>query len=56
MLMALNSLDSVQKNPTIKTTKQITRFLNYSATHADAGTEYRRRKMIPHIYLDSSHI
>ena len=40
MLMALNYLAAVQKKPTIETTKQITEFLNYSATHPDAVTEY----------------
>ena len=38
MLMALNSLASVQTNPTIETARQITQFLNYSATHPDAIT------------------
>ena len=39
MLMALNSLDAVHTNPTVETAKQITHFLNYSATYPDAITE-----------------
>ena len=35
-LMALNSLAAVQKKLTIETAKQITQFLNYSATHPEA--------------------
>ena len=49
MLMALNSLTKVQTKPTIETSKQITQFLNYSATHPDAITEYRKSGMILHI-------
>ena len=56
MLMALNFLAEVQTKPTIETTKQITQFLNYSATHPDAITEYRKRGMVLHIYSDSSYI
>ena len=33
MLMALNSLAAVNKKPKIETAKQITLFLNYSASH-----------------------
>ena len=33
MSMALKSLTEVQTKPTIETVKQITQFLNYSATH-----------------------
>ena len=54
--MELKPLEEVQKNPTIKTTMQITQFLNYRATHPDAVTEYRRSGTIPHIYLDASYI
>ena len=56
MLMALNYLATVQKNPTIEAAKQITHFLNYSATHTDAITEYRKSGMIIHIYYDASYI
>ena len=56
MLMVLKSLAVVQTNPTIKTAKQITQFLNYSATHPDAVIEYRRSGMILHINLDTSYI
>ena len=54
MLMALNSLAAVQTKPTIKNVKQITQFLNYSATYPEAVTEYRRSGMVLHIYLDAS--
>ena len=37
-LMTLNYLAEVQTNLTIETAKQITQFLNYSATHPDATT------------------
>ena len=38
MLMALNSLAAVQTKRKIETVKQITQFLNYSATHSGAIT------------------
>ena len=38
MLMSLNSLSAVQTNPTIENAEQITKFLNYSATHLYAVT------------------
>ena len=38
MLMTLNSLAAVHTNPTIETAKQITQFLNYSASHTDIVT------------------
>ena len=56
MLMALKSLEAVQTNPKIKNAKQTTHFLNYSATHPDAITEYRKSGMILHIYSDASYI
>ena len=56
MLMALNSLAAVQKNPTIDTSKQITQFLNYSTTHSEKIIEYRKSGMILHIYSDESYI
>ena len=56
MLVALNSLESVQTNPKIETTKKITRFLNYSATHPDTVIEYSKSGMIIQIYLDASYI
>ena len=46
MLIELNSLEAVQTNMTIETTKQITQFLNYSATHPGAVTEYIKIRMI----------
>ena len=49
MLIALNSLAAVQTKPTIETAKQITHFLNYSATNLDAITEYKKIVMIIHI-------
>ena len=49
MLMTLNSLEVVQTKPKIENSKQITQFLNYSATHPDAVTEYRKSGMIIHI-------
>ena len=56
MLRALNSLAAVQKKVTIETVKQITQFLNYSATHPDTVTEYRKSGIILHIYSDASYI
>ena len=53
--MALKSLEVVQKKTTIETETK-TRFLNYSASHPDAVTEYRISSMIPHIYSDVSEI
>ena len=54
--MALNSLAVEQKKPTIHTAIQITKFLNYSATHSDAVIEYRRSGMILHVYSDASYL
>ena len=54
MLMPLNSLAAVQTNPKIETTKQITQFLNYSATHPYAITEYRKSAIIVNIYSNAS--
>ena len=56
MLMVINSLAAVQTKKTIETTKQITRFLNYSATNPDAIIEYIKSRMILHIYYDASYI
>ena len=49
MLMALNSLTAVRTKPTIETAKQITQFLNYSATNPDVVTEHRRSGIILHL-------
>ena len=38
MLMALKKMAVVQTNPTTKTAKRITQFLNYSATHPGTVT------------------
>ena len=54
ILMALNSLAAVQTNPKIDTAKQITEFLNYSASRPDAITEYRKNGIILHIYSNAS--
>ena len=54
--MALNSLEAVQTKPKIKNAKQITHFINYSATHTDAIVEYRISGIIIHIYCDASYI
>ena len=56
MLVALNYLVEVQTKPKIETAKQITQFLNYSATHPDAIIEYRKSGMILHIYSYASYI
>ena len=48
LLMALNSLAEVQTKPTIETAKQITQFINNSATYPDAITECKKSGMIPH--------
>ena len=56
MFVALNSLTELQSKPSIKTAKKITQFINYSATHPDAVTEYRKIGMVIHIYLDASYI
>ena len=42
MLMALNALAAFQTNPKIEIAKQITQFLDFSATHPDRITEYRK--------------
>ena len=54
MLMALNSLAELQTIPTIETSKQITTFLNYSASHPYSVIECRRSRMILHISSDAS--
>ena len=55
-LVELSSLTALQKKPTIETEKQINQFLNYSATHPDAVTEYRKSGIILLIYSDAFHI
>ena len=54
--MELNSLAAVHTKPTNENSKQIDQFLNYSATHPYAVTEYRRSRIIIHIYLGASPI
>ena len=56
MMMALNLLSVVHTKPTVKTAKQVTQILNYSTTHPDVLTEYKRTGMMLHIYLDASYI
>ena len=56
MLMDLKSFAAVHTKPTIETAKQITPFLNYSATHPEAITGYRKSGMILHIYSGASYI
>ena len=56
MLMALNSLVAVQTKPAVETAKKTTPFLNYSATHPDRITQYRKSGMILHIYFNASYI
>ena len=56
MLMALNSLAAVQKNPIIETAKKKTKIINYIATHLDPLKEYRRSGIIIQIYSDVSYI
>ena len=53
--MELNYLAVVQTKSKIETEKQMTQFLNYSATHPDAITEYRKSGIILHTYLDTSY-
>ena len=53
LFMALNSMEAVQTKTKIETAKQITKFLNYSATNTDAITEYRKTGMIIHIFSDA---
>ena len=55
-LVVLNSLAAVHTQPIIETAKTITQLLNYSTSHPDAVTEYRRSGMILHIYSDASYI
>ena len=56
MLKALNSLVVVHKKSTIETVKEITNFFNYSASRPDIVTEYRRSRMVFHVYSDASYI
>ena len=56
ILMSMNSLEAVQINAKIKPAKQITSVLNYSASHTDIVTEYRRSGMILHISSDTNYI
>ena len=55
-MMSLNSLAEVQTKPKNETAKQVTQFFNYSVTHPDAVTEYRRIGIVLHIYSDASQI
>ena len=54
--MALNSLSTVKIKLTLETAKQITQFLNYSASHPEAVIEYRRSGVVLHIYSGASYI
>ena len=56
LIIKLNSLAAVQKNPTIETAKQTTQLLNYKASHPYAVKEYRRITMILHIHSYASYI
>ena len=56
IFMALNLLVEVQTKPTIDTTKHPNKLLNYSVTHPDTVTEYRKTVMIIQIYLNVSYI
>ena len=56
MLMAMNYLEVVQTKTTIETEKQTTRFSNNRALHLDTVTEYRKGKIIIHIYSGTSYI
>ena len=55
MLIPMSSMVEVQANLTTET-ETITKFLNYSASHPYAVTEYRRSGMILHIYSDASYM
>ena len=56
MLMAMNYLEVVQTKTTIETEKQTTRFSNIRALHLDTVIEYRKGKIIIHIYSGTSYI
>ena len=56
MFMALNSLVEVYTKPRTEIEKKITNFLNYSAIHPEAITEYRISVIILRVYLDESYI
>ena len=56
MLMAIKLLVALHTKATIETVNQITQFLNYSATHPDAVTEFRKSEMILPIYSDASSV
>ena len=49
MLMSIKSLTAVYTKPKIVSTKQITPFLNYIATHPYAIIEYIKSSIILHI-------
>ena len=55
MLITLNFLEEVQTKPAIETAKLNTRVLNYSVSHTDVVTDYKRSDMIQHIYSYASY-
>jgi hypothetical protein len=56
MLVALGTLAAAQTQATTNTTKLVTQFLDYAATHPDASVCYFPSEMILHIHSDASYL
>ena len=56
MLTALSSLASKQSTGTQSTVDDITRLLNYAATHPDATVRFRASQMALHIHSDGAYL
>lgn len=56
LLVAINSIASVQTKSTHNTLNKITQLLNYCATHPDSTVRYKARDMILHVESDASYL
>jgi hypothetical protein len=56
MLVALGTLAAAQTVTTTNTTKLVTQFLDYAATHPNATVKYIASKMILQIHSDASYL
>jgi len=56
ILMALSAIAADQANPTERTQKRVTQFLDYMATHPDARIRFRASDMVLNVHSDASYL
>ena len=56
MKMSINTISSSQKKATNNTAEEISRLLDYAATHSNAVLQLKSSCMVLHIYSNSSYI